>query len=111
MSIEELQKENQELKERIALLEKTIARGNTGNISAYNQIRTMIVEKVKKEVPIDSDGYEWGRKVVEKRIMADLKWDLRVRVIADFRTEHIDPAKEYVDKYIIPDELKTKCSR
>lgn len=38
--------------------------------------------------------------------MSDLKWDLRVRNISDFRAEHIEPAKEYVNNYILSDEYK-----
>lgn len=33
--------------------------------------------------------------------MDDLKWDLHVRYANDFKVEHIEPAKEYIDKYKI----------
>jgi hypothetical protein len=110
MSNEELLKENQELKERIELLERTIGRENSGNTGTYNKIRTMIIEKVKKEVEQDKlengNTYDWTRKRAEKKVMSDLKWDLRVRNISDFRAEHIEQAKEYINNYTLPDEYK-----
>lgn len=48
MTNEELERENQELKERIEFLEKVISKGNAGNSSAYSAIRSAIVEKVYK---------------------------------------------------------------
>lgn len=107
--IKELSEENQKLKERVVFLERTLARGKSGNTSAYNQIRTMIVQKVEKEVEIDivsGQERDWTRKVAEKKIMSDLKWDLRVRVIADFSMEHVKLAEEYLNNYMLPDEYK-----
>jgi len=109
MSSEELIAENDKLKERIAFLEKLVNRGSSGNTRAYNAIRMMIIEKTEKEVPLDIiDGKEknWTRREAERQIMSDLKWELRVRNISDFRLEHIEPAREYIDKYILPEELK-----
>lgn len=107
---EQLRKENEELKERIAFLERTIQRGKSGSTSAYNEIRTMIIEKVEKEVEVDcldnGNTYNWTRKRAEKKIMSDLKWDLRVRTISDFKSEHIKQAKEYINNYILEDEYK-----
>ena len=107
--IKELSEENQKLKERVVFLERTLSRGKSGNTSAYNQIRTMIVQKVEKEVEIDivsGQERDWTRKVAEKKIMSDLKWDLRVRVIADFSMEHVKLAEEYLNNYILPEEYK-----
>ena len=109
MSNEELLEENKKLKERIQYLENILNRGNTGNSSAYNAIRGMIINKVAKEV--DVSQYEgWQRKhkreVIERQIMRDLKWDLHVRNISDFRAEHVKQAEEYINSYIIPEELK-----
>lgn len=108
--MEELKNENEKLKERIKFLESVIARGSTGNASAYNAIRLMIIEKVKNEVEQPEGLEDWQnkdtRQKAERRIMADLKWDLRVRNISDFRAEHIEPAKEYIKNYILPEELK-----
>lgn len=107
---EQLRKENEELKERIAFLEKTLARGKSGSTSAYNQIRTMIIEKVEKEVEQDTldngNTYNWTRKRAEKKIMSDLKWDLHIRTIADFSSEHIKQAEEYIKNYVLEDEYK-----
>lgn len=109
MSEQEMLNKIKELEERNKFLESVIAKGSSGNISAYNSIRLMIIEKVNKEVELDNiDGQEkrWTRERAERQIMRDLKWDLRVRTISDFRSEHIQPAKEYIEKYILPEELK-----
>lgn len=110
MSEQELLKENKELKERVAFLEKIVNRGNSGNTSAYNAIRLMIIEKVDKEVQVSDNLKDWMKKdtkqKAERKIMSDLKWDLRVRNISDFRAEHIKPAKEYIEKYVLDEEYK-----
>ncbi len=102
MSETELIEENKRLKERIQYLENIISRGNTGNSSAYSAIRGMIINKVAKEVDV-SKFEEWQRKhkreVIERQIMRDLKWDLRVRNISDFRAEHVKQAEEYINNY------------
>lgn len=110
MSEQELLEENKQLKERIALLESIVNRGSSGNTSAYNAIRLMIIEKVNKEVELPETLEGWQKKDTraraERQIMRDLKWDLRVRNISDFRSEHVEQAKEYIAKYILPEELK-----
>lgn len=101
--------DNKKLKEKINELEELLKRKGGSNLRAYNEIRTMIIRKANKEVEADIvDGEErnWSRQRVEKQIMSDLKWDLRVRRVADFRDEHVEQAKEYLEKYKIPDELK-----
>ncbi len=106
--MEEIIEENKRLKERIKTLEEIISRGTSGSSSAYSAIRAMIVEKVSKEFNV-LQFEEWQRKhkrsVMERQIMDDLKWDLRVRTINDFRTEHIEKAKEYIDNYMIPEKI------
>lgn len=109
MSKEELLEENNKLKERIQELECLLKRRNNGNTRAYDEIRAMIINKADKEVEIDIvNGQErrWTRKVAEKRMMSDLKWDLRIRRVSDFRIEHIEQAREYLKKYILDEELK-----
>ena len=109
MNNEELIVENVKLKERIEFLENIMKKGSRENTRAYNEIRLMIVQKAEKEVETDIvNGQEknWTRKTAEKQIMSDLKWDLRIRRVADFRDEHIEPAKEYINNYILPEELK-----
>lgn len=110
MSENELLEENKQLKERIAFLESVMNRGSSGNTSAYNAIRLMIIEKVNKEVDIPETLEGWQKKDTrsraERQIMSDLKWDLRVRNVSDFRSEHIEPAKKYIEKYILPEDLK-----
>ncbi len=104
MTNEELERENQELKERIEFLEKIINKGNAGNSSAYNAIRLAIVEKVDKEFDV-TKFEDWQRKweiqKVQRQIMRDLKWDMHIRQISDFRQEHIEKAKEYIANYKI----------
>lgn len=108
--MEELMKENKELKERIEFLERLLNRKNAGHSSAYNAIREMIVAKVEQAVDIPNYLEDWQRKdtlqKAERQIMSDLKWDLRVRRIEDFRAEHIEPAKEYIEKYELAEDLK-----
>ena len=102
MSEAELLEENKKLKEKITYLENIINRGNTGNSNAYNTIRGMIINKVANEYDT-SQFEEWQRKhkkqIVERNLMSDLKWELKVRRISDFRIEHIEQAKEYIDGY------------
>lgn len=104
---QELLEENKKLKERIEFLEKVINRGSRGNTSAYNAIRTMIVEKVEKEYDLTQFGdlKDWQiknkKEVKERNIMSDLKWDIRVRNISDFRAEHVEQAKKYLENYKI----------
>ena len=31
--------------------------------------------------------------------MVDLKWELRVRTVSDFKDEHIEKAKQYLENY------------
>lgn len=110
MTEQEMLDKIKELEERNQFLENIVNRGNAGNTSAYNTIRLMIIEKVQKEVEQPESLEEWQNKDVrqraERRIMSDLKWDLRVRNISDFRAEHIEPAKEYINNYVLPEELK-----
>lgn len=110
MSEQEMMARIKELEERNKFLENIVNRGSSGNTSAYNAIRLMIIEKVQKEVEQPEWLEEWQnrdtRQRAERQIMRDLKWDLRVRNIADFRFEHIQPAKEYIKKYVLSEDLK-----
>lgn len=109
MSNKELMAENVKLKERIQELELLLQRKGSSSSRAYDEIRAMIIGKVDKEVEIDNvNGQEkrWTRQKAEKQIMSDLKWDLRIRRVSDFRDENIEPAREYLKNYIIPEELK-----
>lgn len=110
MSEQELIEENGKLKERIQELELLLKRKSGGSSRAYDEIRAMIIKKVDKEVELPNNLEEWQKKDdrqrAERQIMSDLKWDLRVRRIQDFRDEHIQQAKEYIDTYILSDELK-----
>lgn len=105
MGNEELLEENTKLKERIQYLENIISRGNTGNSNAYNTIRGMIINKVANEYDLSQfeDLEDWQRKhkkqVAERNLMSDVKWELKVRRISDFRTEHIKQAEEYINNY------------
>lgn len=110
MSEQEMLDKIKELEERNQFLESVVNRGNAGNTSAYNAIRLMIIEKVQKEVEQLENLEDWkkrdDRQRAERRIMSDLKWDLRVRNISDFRAEHIEPAKEYINNYVLAEDLK-----
>ncbi len=102
MSNEELIEENKKLKERIKYLENIVDRGNVGNSNAYNAIRGMIINKVMNEYDL-SQFEEWQRKhkrqVAERNLMSDVKWELKVRRISNFRTEHIEQAEKYINNY------------
>ena len=110
MSEQELIVENGRLKERIKELELLLKRKSNGSSRAYDEIRAMIINKVDKEVKLPEYLEDWQKKETknkaERQIMSDLKWDLRIRRIQDFRDENIEPAKEYIEKYILSDELK-----
>lgn len=110
MTENELIEENKQLKERVKFLEGILNRGNAGNTSAYNAIRLMIMEKVQKEIEQSEGLKDWQKKDdrqrAERQIMSDLKWDLRVRTISDFRAEHIEKAKEYINNYVLTEELR-----
>lgn len=109
MSEQELIAENGKLKERIKELELLLQRKNGGSTRAYDEIRAMIISRVNDEVEVDivnGEEKNWTRKIAEKQIMSDLKWDLRVRRVSDFRNEHIQQAKEYLSNYVMPEELK-----
>lgn len=109
--MEEVLEENKKLKERIKELEGILKRKSGSSSRAYDEIRAMIINKVDKEVIIPDYLEDWqkrdDRARAERQIMSDLKWDLRVRRIQDFRDEHIEKAKEYIDNYILSEELKT----
>lgn len=96
--MEEIIEENKKLEERVEFLERLLNRKNSGHSSAYNAIREMIIQKVEKEVSIPEYLEDWQKKETrqrdERQIMSDLKWEIRVRRIEDFRSEHIEPAKE-----------------
>lgn len=108
--MEKLKEENRKLKERVEELELLLQRKNGSSSRAYEQIRAMTITKVEKEVEEPEGLKDWQKKDdksrAERQIMSDLKWDLRVRRIQDFRDEHIEQAKEYIKNYILPEELK-----
>ncbi len=103
--IEELEEENKRLKRMLNM-------NRSDKVGAYNEIRQMIRMKVEDEnVPLDyneisGEYYDWTKKCAERQIMRDLKWDLRVRVVTDFTQEHIQPAKEYIENYVLPEKYK-----
>ena len=106
----QLKEENKELRKRIEELEILLKRKNGSSSRAYDEIRSMIIMKVDKEIEQPECLLDWQKKDdrqrAERQIMSDLKWDLRVRRIQDFRDEHIQPAKDYIEKYELPEELK-----
>lgn len=110
MNEQEMLNKIKKLEERNRFLESLIVRGNSENTNAYHTIRLMIIEKVRKEVEQPEGLEEWQnkdtRQRAERKILADLKWDMRIRTIGDFKVEHIQPAKEYIKGYILPEDLK-----
>ncbi len=102
--------ENRQLKERIKELENLLQRKSSSNSRIYDEIRVMIINKVSKEVNVENLEKDWMKKSTlqraERQIMKDLKWDLRVRTIKDFTSEHIEQAREYISNYILDEDLK-----
>lgn len=99
----DLEEENKQLKERIKYLENIINRGNSGNSTAYNTIRGMIINKVSKEIDFTQYKDEWTKKhkrqQYERQLMRDLLWEIRVRRVSELRAEHINPAEKYIENY------------
>ncbi len=88
------------LEEENAMLKKTLERKLTsGSMTAYETIRNMIYEFVNKEVKNTITGNQ--RSNLRRKIVDDMKWDLRVRTINDFKVEDISRAKEYLATYKI----------
>lgn len=107
--MEEILEENKKLKERVAELEGLLERTKGSSTRAYSEIRAMIINKANNEVEediVNGTSHDWTRKRAEKKIMSDLKWDLRIRVVSDFRDEHISKAKEYLSNYVIPEDFR-----
>ena len=108
--MEELQKRIEELEKENKTLREMLNRGSARNTSAYNAIREMIIQKVQEEVDVSNLKEDWmvkdTRQKAERQMMSDLKWDIRVRNISDFRAEHIEPAREYIKNYILAEDLK-----
>ena len=99
--MEDLLEENKKLKERVKELELLLERQNGSNSRAYVAIRAMIVSKVEK---LDFTKYdEWQRKrkkqQIERQVMRDLLWNIRVRRVTDLRTENIKQAEEFIKNY------------
>lgn len=103
MSEQELLDKIKQLEEENKTLKEILERGNSGNSSAYNAIRLMIIEKVQKEVNIPEDSEGWqkkkARQKAERQIMRDLLWSIRVRRVTELRTEHVKQAEEYIKNY------------
>lgn len=70
-----------------------------GTLTPYQIITSPISDKVYKEVKETLKRNT--KQALKRKIMDDLKWDLHVRYANDFKVEHIEPAKEYIDKYKI----------
>ncbi len=96
--IRQLEEENKMLKE---LMKRKVT---SGSITAYETIRSMIFEYVDKEVGQTTNGKQ--RSNLRRKIVDDMKWDLRVRTINDFKVEDITRAKEYLENYKIDEFYK-----
>lgn len=98
--MEKILEENRRLKEENEMLKRTLERKLTsGSMSAYETIRSMIFDFVNKEVEKTTNGKQ--RSNLRRKIIDDMKWDLRVRTINDFKVEDISRAKEYLENYKI----------
>ena len=89
--IEELTKENSFLKN---LLERKVS---SSSLSAYEVVSRMVANKVYDEVREDVGSHI--KTSLKRKLMDDLKWDLRVRKATDFTQEHITKVEEYIKNY------------
>lgn len=89
--IEGLKKENEFLKN---LLERKVS---SSSISAYEVVSRMVANKVYDEVMEDVGSHI--KTSLKRKLMDDLKWDLRVRKATDFTQEHIAQVEEYIKNY------------
>lgn len=105
MSESELLEENKKLKEENEELKRLMkSRITAGSMTPYQIIASTISHKVYEEVK-DSFG-QMTKQSLKRKIMEDLKWELRVRYANDFKEEHIEPAKEYINNYKIDEFYK-----
>ncbi len=89
--IETLRKENEELR---YILNSKISRNS---LSAYEIVAKMVANKVYDEVREDVGCNV--RTSLKRKLMDDLKWDLRVRKATNFTQEHIPQVEDYLKKY------------
>ena len=105
--IKELEDQNDRLiEERNELKSLMATKITAGSMTPYQIITSTISNKVYNEV--DEKYGRMTKQSLKRKIMDDLKWELRVRYANDFKEEHIEPAKQYIDNYKIEDYYKKK---
>lgn len=93
--IDELQRENEELRKQL----QNIKCGKMK--TARTIISEMIAEKVNNSVGNKLPIYT--KSVIKREILGALKWKLQVRYADDLKEEHITIAKEFIQNYKIDD--------
>lgn len=100
--IKELEEENKRLKEENEELKRLMkSKITAGSMTPYQIIASTISHKVYDEV--SKNIKQMTKQRLKRKIMEDLKWELRVRYANDFKEEHIESAKAYIDNYKIDD--------
>ena len=95
VKIEQLEKENEQLKKQLA--KNTLEKIKT----AHEIINEIIAEKVNSSVK--SDLSSRTRCTLRREIMEGLKWHLQVRYVRELKDEHIVASKEFIKNYKIND--------
>ena len=107
--MEELLKENQELKERIKYLEKILKRRSSLRTNPYDNVQELIKNRVNNEVMVPEELENWQKRDIQgklrRQLVKDMKWDLRIKLVTDFTKEDISRAEEYINQYVFSEEL------
>lgn len=103
--IKELKEENKRLKEENEELKRLMkSKIIAGSMTPYQIIASTISNKVYDEVK--GSFKQATKQSIKRKIMDDLKWELHVRYANDFKEEHIESAKAFIDNYKIDDFYK-----
>ena len=76
----------------------------TGSMTPCQTIQSLISNKVYSEVK-ETFG-RVTKQSLKRKIMEDLKWELHIRYANDFKEEHIELAKLFIENYQIEEFYK-----
>lgn len=83
-----LERENQNLKEQLR---------ERNEKSVWDKIQTIKSEWVDENYIFPNN---YGKRDLMRKITDDIKWDLHIRDIKDFKEEHIEKVREYLKTYV-----------
>lgn len=87
--VETLQKENEHLKLLLANRNK--------RPTAYETVSAAAKERVNTLYP---NTNPYGDRTTKRRLMADLKWNLRIRTITDITQDDVERCLEYIGSWV-----------